>query len=152
MPSRQDVYCKFGECAELAQRLETHLGTVLLANGIAESDLSQALHREEAMASVERVNRQTLGQLINQLPSEVVPDSLKASLTAALRTRNELNHSFFRKHNLRMNSETGRERMLQDLQFMHDRILGAYIIVMHLSGLEPSSSLSLQPPDTHLPI
>jgi|SRR5450432_3394029 len=51
MPSLQDVYCKFGQCAEAAQLLETHLCTVLHENGFAENDLSQAHHREEAIAS-----------------------------------------------------------------------------------------------------
>lgn len=140
MPTLDDVYRKFGEVSEAAQLLETDLGTTLLFLGaVDEGVITPTLEVDGKRAGelLDRINRKTLGQLIRstqRMTNALGP--IESLLANALDERNRLSHNFYRQHNLRRNSDGGRAIMLNDLEPMHDVILGAYKALNLLQGID----------------
>jgi hypothetical protein len=81
-------------------------------------------------------------------------DDLEEVLWRALEERNRLQHSFYRHHNYRRNSDEGRALMLEDLEVIHDAVLKAYKAVNLLSGidLEAMAAVPHTPPTRRVPI
>ena len=153
MPTLEQVYAKFGEVAEAAQLLEVELGNLLLEAAIDQHGLAKVQSEGLARKILGEIDRKTLGQLVAAVRQQVPPPaSLLDELVAALAERNRLNHSFYRQHNFRRNSDEGRALMLADLQAMHDRILGAYTSVMKWTGIDVTKDSILLTPVTHLPL
>jgi hypothetical protein len=101
------------------------------------------------------INRQTLGSLIrNAKGKSQQVEEIAALLERALRERNRLSHSFYRRHNFRMNSGDGRTVMMQDLEAIHEVILEAYMALMLLGGidLDALAKLSFALPTGDVPI
>tara|TARA_R110001592_G_scaffold314747_1_gene590490 strand:- start:661 stop:1134 length:474 start_codon:yes stop_codon:yes gene_type:complete len=137
MPTLDDVYRKYGEVSEAAQLLETELGTMLFKNSAIETDLIVNPNPEKATEIYNKINKHTLGQLINKLgKKETGISQLAILLDQALKVRNKLAHSFYLQHNLRRNSDQGCAVMLDDLNGMHDQLLDAYKAVMLLQGVD----------------
>ena len=157
MPTLDDVYRKFGETSEAAQLLETELGTMLLMVGCIEADLLENPDAKRATEIYKQINRHTLGQMIKKLGHKTTSIAhLEDVLAEALRVRNRLAHSFYLRHNLRRNSDDGRETMMKDLESMHEKILKAYKAVMLLSGVDLDKVVAehgdAPQPSGHLPI
>lgn len=158
MPTLDDVYRKFGETAEAAQLLETDLGTIALTIGCTAADLLENPDSQKATEIYQRINRQTLGQLLkNVRGSTETLDHLADLLDRALKARNKLSHSFYRRHNFRRNSDEGRKIMLDDLEAMHVTIFNAWKAVLLLSGVDLDAidydAVDLDDlPKQHLPI
>ncbi len=157
MPTLDDVYRKFGEAAEAAQLLETQLGNLLLTHGCLGAGLLENPNPATATAIYDQINRRTLGQLICSLDAAVKPGAdFEQVLSDALDARNRLTHSFYLRHDLRRNSEEGRDVMLQDLDSMHVDLLKAYEAALRLSGVDVDQLLaedgSEELPAGHLPI
>lgn len=153
MPTLEQVYAKFGEVAEAAQLLEVELGNLLLEAAIDQHGLAKVRSKGLAKKILGEIDRKTLGQLITAMRQQVPPPvSLLDELAVALTERNRLNHSFYRQHNFRRNSDEGRALMLADLQVMHDRILGAYTSVMKWTGIDVTKNPMPFTPVTHLPL
>lgn len=153
MPSLSDVYAKFGEVAEAAQLLETQIGNALISTAVAEQDLANQKGVARAREVFEKIDRQTLGQLISNFRNKIpVSSEFEATLALALDDRNRLNHSFYRAHNFRRNSEEGRALMLEDLEAMRERILGAYLDLLRLEGVEIESLKGVPLTTEHLPL
>lgn len=140
MPSLDEVYRKFGETSETAQVFETELGTMLLHLKAMDEDLLITTNPERASAILEGINRLTLGRIISKLKKHAQPgdglDELTDLFVDALAERNRLSHSFYRQHNLRINSDEGRELMLGDLNSIHTKLTVAYKALMKLSGTD----------------
>ena len=156
MPSLDDIYRKFGEVAEAAQLLETELGSNLLfVRGLEESLFEQPAPAR-ATQIYHQINRHTLGKLLKALDGKTpFPDDLEALLAQALKARNRLSHSFYRRHNFRRNSEEGRIVMLADLESIRTTILAAYKAVMLLSGIDLGALAAggeYEGPTEHVPI
>ena len=153
MPSLDDVYRKFGAASEAAQLLETELGNIFLFAGAVDQNLIEEPDEERATTLYNKINRQSLGQLLHGLrnSSESV-DHLEGLLAKALKARNWLAHSFYRQHNFRRNSEDGRAKMLEDLAIIHHDLLDAYKAVMRLSGVDLDKVALDQLPTDHVPI
>jgi hypothetical protein len=157
-----DVYWKFGFASEAAQLLETELGTALLLAEAVEKNLLAKRDPKTAAEVYQRIDRMTLGQIISALkkwkggalPPGIDFTVIEPLLAAALDARNQLQHSFYRRHNFRRNSEEGRELMLADLESIHEAILDAYKAVLLLSGtdLDDPAMQNLPTPTKHLPI
>ena len=153
MPKLDDVYCKFGDAAEAAQLLETELGNRLIEHGIVEENLVNQRDPNRAAELFREINKHTLGQLITKLKSKNQSiANLEDTLAKALDERNRLFHSFYRQHNLRRNSDEGRQRMLDDLEAIHNTLLDAYKAVLLLSGVDVDKLSVAEPPTKHLPI
>ena len=153
MARRDQVYQKFGEASEAAQLLETELGTLLLEIEAIEKDLIVSVDKDKSALLLNRINKSTLGQLINKFNQgiSVATDELCDLLEDALAARNRLTHSFFRLHNLRINSNEGREIMLADLEELHLKIFVAYTKLLLIQGID-LSRISNVPQSGHLPI
>lgn len=152
-PTLDDVFRKYGETAEAAQLLETELGTLLLNEQCMEEGLFGA-DGIRATEIIRSIDRDTLGGLIRKARSGKSVDEIEALLEAALKARNRLIHSFYRKHNMRKFSDEGCMIMMQDLDNIHATILGAYKALMLLGGtdLDVLAKQEFTPPTGHLPI
>lgn len=142
----EDIYCKFGFVAEAAQLLETELGTLILREEAMSANLIESPNSSLATDIYKKINKYTLGALINNARNKVVTiEKLEGLLSAALVERNKLSHSFYREHNfrLRAKSDEGRIIMFEDLDRMHNVILEAYKAVMLLSGINLETSESI---------
>jgi len=154
-----DVYRMFGEAAEAAQLLETELGTMLLGAAVLEEDLVLKPDPKRAREIYDVIDRKTLGQLVRGFKEKgnataENADKLESLLWTAVEERNRLQHSFFRQHNFRRNSNEGRAIMIKDLESIHDKILDAYKALMLLSGvdLDDPDRQRTALPTRHLPI
>ena len=153
MPKLDDVYWKFGYAAEAAQLLETELGNALIAHGVVEENLVNQPNPNRAADMVRQIDKHTLGQLITKLKARNQSiANLEDVLAKALDERNRLFHSFYRQHNFRRNSDEGRQRMLDDLESIHETLLAAYKAVMLLSGVDLDQLPATSLPAKHLPI
>lgn len=134
-----DIYCKFGFVAEAAQLLEVELGTLLLYEEAVEANLIENPNSDMATNIYTKINKFTLGRLINNSKNKMDSvEKLESLLAAALVERNRLSHSFYREHNFRLRAELdeGRIIMRHDLDRMHEVILDAYKAVMLISGID----------------
>ncbi len=153
MPTLDEVYRKFGEVAEAAQLLETELGTIHLCAEGMEHDLFAGDKGELATEIYNKINKSTLGQLLKQLAKSAdFSGDLELLMANALAERNQLFHSFYRKHNFRRNSDEGRAKMLEELDRKHETILEAYKAVMRLSGIDLDKLTNVPMPTTHVKI
>ena len=153
MPTLDEVYRKFGEVAEASQLLETELGTIQLCAAGMEHELFAGDKGELAEEIYSNINKSTLGQLLKQLAKAAgFSGDLELLLANALAERNQLFHSFYRKHNFRRNSDEGRIEMLEDLDRKHETILEAYKAVMRFSGIDLNKLTNVPMPTTHVKI
>jgi hypothetical protein len=105
-----------------------------------------------AAGHLDKINRYTLGQLLKGIKSTQSVDAIEQLLLTALEARNRLQHSFYRQHNLRRNSDEGLIIMLEDLHSIHDKLLDAYKALLLLSGMDLDNLDIDFLPTTHVPI
>lgn len=75
MPTRDDIYRKFGEVSEAAQCLEIELGNLLIQHKCIEASLFERQDPTKAASIFDQINRQTLGQMIRSLLALDCPTS-----------------------------------------------------------------------------
>jgi len=137
MATIEQVHQQFGNAAEAAQLLETHLGNMMIDHQVHEENLINVKNPKRAKELLNEINKHTLGQLLRKLhQTGETFKPLAAQLEKALDERNRLSHHFFRHHNLRRSSDEGRDIMLKDLTEIHDCLLMAYRAVMLLDGID----------------
>ncbi len=137
MPDIQDVYRKFGEASEAIQLLETEVGNLLLEYETISKDLLTVPNNSIAMSVLEKINKSTLGQLLKDLAKNTETlELIQGQVDQALKARNELVHSFFRKHNNRRNTDKGCDIMLKDLENLHQIIFAAYKSILLCRGID----------------
>jgi len=135
MVTLDDVYRQFGETAEAAQLLETEIGNMALMIKVLEKNLIIEKNTELASLIFNKINKSTLGQLLKQVGKTTdYVDEIYSKLESALKVRNCLAHSFYRKHNFRRNTDEGRSIMLKELVNMHDILLEAYRELLEISN------------------
>ena len=143
MATIEEVHRAFGDAAEVGQLIESHLGTMMLAQQVHAENLIDVKYPERAKELVDEINRHTLGQLLRKFhKAGPTLDALKERLEKALDERNRLTHHFFRHHNLRRNSEVGRDIMVADLVAIHELLIEAYKAVMILDGIDLDAMMS----------
>ena len=135
MATLDEVYRKFGETFEVAQLLETEIGTLLVTHNAIEAGLLERPNPIHSRKIYDKIESKTLGKLIKELTttSEAEMD-LKDLLRKAWKSRNRLAHAFFQYHNFRRNSVEGRDEMLRDLEEIHINLFEAYKAILLLSG------------------
>jgi len=127
MTTRDDIYHKFGITAEAAQLLELELGTLLISCHGVKKQLWKKEKVPEANEIDKKIDKSTLGMIISEVKKHMaVDDNIEATLAKALKIRNELIHSFYWKHNFKIESDDGRNEMMQDLENMHENLFNAY--------------------------
>ena len=150
MASLDDVYRKFGETAEAAQLLETELGNILMLIRVLEENLIIKQASDYSFLILEKINKNTLGQLLKQIGrSTDYIDVFALKLEQALKERNRLSHSFYREHNFRRNTDEGRAIMLEDLEKIHEVLLDAYRAVLSISNVNLDNN-NIPLPKKHL--
>jgi len=126
---------------------------MLIKHGVVAENLVIQPNPGRAAELLRQIDKHTLGQLISKLESkDQSVANLEDVLARALDERNRLFHSFYRQHNFRQNSDEGRQRMLDDLESIHQTLLEAYKAVMLLSGVDLDKLSAADLPTNHLPI
>jgi hypothetical protein len=136
MASRDDVYLAYGQLAELAQLLEVELGTALLAHDALKRKWYISPGADAARRLLEAIERHTLGQTLSAIRSRLdIKDDLSAIFDQALQARNVLMHSFFPKHGLAIDTDSGRDAMIRHLNDLRPCLEQAYRSAGYLSQL-----------------
>ena len=153
MPSLEAVYARFGETAEACQLLEVEIGNLLLADAVRLHGFDKVQNKVLARRIVDDIDRKTLGQLIHALRKcRLVPPDFESELEVALAERNRLNHSFYMEHNLRRNSDSGRQVMLADLEVIYQNVQKAYQSASALSDIKITPDAIAKAQQGHLPL
>lgn len=143
MATRDEIYAKFGITAEAAQLFETELGTLLLFAHGAQNGWHVEPDREAAGAILREIDRSTLGRLLNRLRTCVGwDDDIEERFSTALEARNHLNHSFYERHNFKIQTEEGRDAMLADLVRLHEVLFDAWQMASAMTGLATQALLN----------
>jgi hypothetical protein len=126
------LYLEFGRTAEVAQIMEMEAGNLALSFVSLAFDPSKITDDERGLlrAIVDDVNSRTFGNLLKQIRTiGGVSESIQRIVEEALEKRNYLVHKFFRSHNLRINSEEGRNEMIADLRAIHESLSRAHAVL-----------------------
>ncbi len=134
MATRDELYCKFGLAAEAGQLFETELGTLLLmARGLS-GRWHLAPDVEAGRKLLKEIDSHTLGRLLGRVKDMIsFDDHLEAQFQAALNARNRLNHGFFEEHNFRIQTDDGRDLMVEDLETLHAELFEAWQVVSSIT-------------------
>ena len=113
--SEPAVLTWFGAAAAAAQAFETSLATFTIVMRL--SEVSGLVPYDLAGNPFQSVEKKTLGQVLSQARRLVsFHESLDESLQEAVNTRNHLFHHFFAANGSKMESETGRAVLVEELQ------------------------------------
>ncbi len=115
------VYAHFGAAIYFAQCLEHGLVNALVYLDLIPTTAHGVRNREEWAVAVDafmdRHFEHTLGRMIRNLSKVVeVRDDLPTVLQSALDTRNWLAHDYFRERAVEFVSDSGRDRMIAELE------------------------------------
>lgn len=129
MATRDQLYQKFGVAAEAAQLFETELGTLMFGARTIENSWHVTQNSDEAKKALEEISSFTLGRLIKKIQKHITfDDDLEVQLQSALSARNRLFHGFFEKHNFKIQTNEGRDKMIEDLETLHSELFNAWQI------------------------
>jgi hypothetical protein len=130
------VYCKFGLAAEAAQLFETELGTLLLGATGAENAWHVEPDPEAGRKLVDEIDDHTLGRLLGRVKQKVgFSVDMEGKFTAALKARNRLMHGFFEKHNFRIQTESGRDKIVAALEVLHSDLFNGWQLASEMTSL-----------------
>lgn len=136
MATREELYAKFGITAEAAQLFETELGTLLLCAQGLENGWHVVPDGASGRDLLRDIDKSTLGGLLSKLKRHVeIDDDLSARFASALSARNRLNHGFYERHNFKIQTDEGRDKMMADLEALHDELFGAWQLVSAMTSL-----------------
>jgi len=80
------------------------------------------------------IDRSTLGQLLVKLRlSFSFDEALTEQFASALKARNRLNHGFYERHNLAIQTDEGRDAMFANLSVLHDELFDAWRMADRIS-------------------
>jgi hypothetical protein len=130
--SLRTLYFEFGRTAEMAQVMEMEAGNFALAFVSLAFDPATITDEERRLFQtiIDDVNSRTFGNLLKQIRKiGNVSDEIEMAINDALAKRNYLVHKFFRHHNLRINSEEGREEMIAELSEIHQVLSRAHALL-----------------------
>lgn len=119
----REVYARFGLAVYFAQVLEHALVTFLVVSRSLGLAFTTVAERDAFEADL---FGSTMGQQLQLALAEApIADADTDRLKTALRTRNFLVHNYFRERVTDMVSESGRNRMLEELDRMRDELKAA---------------------------
>ena len=145
MASREEVYIEFGKAAEVAQLLETEIGTALLALDALENKSFISPDADAYMRLRNAIDGQTLGAALKQMGKYLdLKNDSGGVLSRALETRNLLTHRFYRQHGFAILEDAGRAKMAKHLREIHAQLNEAYVVAGHLSQTLVSAVMLLK--------
>jgi hypothetical protein len=134
--SRADVHREFGKAAELAQLIETELGTILLAHAALEKKAHITPNCEYFQKELKTINKNTLGKSLKQIKKRLdFKGNLELIFTRALETRNYLSHHFYRKHGISIDTNKGCCKMVINLIEIQEELQYVYSLSSHISEI-----------------
>ncbi|HUA68338.1 MAG TPA: hypothetical protein VMA13_07295, partial [Candidatus Saccharimonadales bacterium] len=90
----------------------------------------------EATQALQEINESTLGRVLQRVKEKSqVSAELETALREGLKIRNRLFHSFYRDHDMRIQTDEGRDLMMADLEDMHQKLFHAYQLAGAMSSL-----------------
>ncbi|HSE18654.1 MAG TPA: hypothetical protein VLB46_16480 [Pyrinomonadaceae bacterium] len=131
----QELYCKYGRTAEMAQVMEFEAGNLALAFISVWFDPKTITDEQRHMFQgvIDDVDKRTFGNLLKQIRKTVtISEKIEQTVTEALEKRNYLTHRFFKKHNFAINSEEGKKVMIAELDDIYRALNLAHAV---LSGM-----------------
>lgn len=129
MATRDEVYCKFGITAEAAQLFETDLNTLLLAARGLNEGWHVRPNPEAAKKMADHLDAATLGTLLSNLKGNgivQIDQNSRDRFASALKARNRLVHGFYERHNNRIQTDKGRDKIIADLEAIHTEMFTAW--------------------------
>jgi len=135
MATRDQLYAKFGITAEAAQLFEVELGTLILCAKGLKNGWHVFPDAEAAQSALNQIDRSTLGNLFSSLKACVeINEDISSRFVSAVRARNRLNHGFFERHHLKIQTDEGRDAMIADLENLHDELFNAWQIASAMTA------------------
>jgi len=131
----QELYCKYGQTAEMAQVLEFEAGNFALAYASLLFNPETITDQDSRIfqAVIDDVDRRTFGNLLTQIRKiATISDDIEKTVSNALDRRNYLVHRFFKVHNFAIHSEVGRKSMISELDAIYRDLTLAHAV---LSGM-----------------
>jgi hypothetical protein len=114
MTEMTEVYTAFGRAAHYAQLLEYELVSLWMLDSVTKG---KSLSHDDLVTSEALWSKKTLGNLIGPLKkSGMVPDGLKEFLDDVLTTRNTLVHQFFLDVTTEIETPSGRQTAVEELE------------------------------------
>jgi len=120
-----ELYAQFGMAAEKAQILEVAAGNVALSylTLFYQPDTISADERDMFRSVINDLNKKTLGRLLGHVKSTAqFSESILEIIDDALTQRNYLMHHFFRTHNYAIHSAGGRQKMVDELKDIRNKL------------------------------
>ncbi|TNJ46864.1 hypothetical protein [Phaeobacter sp. B1627] len=143
--TRDELYAKFGITAEAAQLFETEFGTFVLSVTAIENGWHVTPEPANARKALDQIEAHTLGRLLGVLKGKVAFDEhLAERFASALKARNRLNHGFYERHNIAIQSDEGRDIMVADLEELHEDLLQVWRIASGLTAAMAELVMQLQ--------
>jgi hypothetical protein len=110
----ENVFETFGRAAYYAQLMEYDIVSIWMVDSVAQG---LSLTSQDLLRFQEDWGKKTFGQLLKPLQkSNLIPKEIKGFLQQLRVTRNRLMHSFFLDTATDLQSNTGRERIVAELQ------------------------------------
>ena len=135
MATREDVYRKFGLAAEAGQLFETELGTLLLGAQGLKGGWHITPEPIVGRKLLDEIDGHTLRRLLGRVKTTVkFEESMEADFASALKARNRLIHGFFERHNFRIQTDEGRDLMMDDLEALHTELFNAWQAVSAMTA------------------
>ena len=136
MATREAVYQAVGKALELAQLLETEIGTSLLALDALETKSFLRPDADAYMRLREAIDRQTLGRSLDQIKKRLNLDgNLEEVFADALESRNILAHRFYAQHGMSIFEPAGCDRMIAHIDKLREKLMPAYSRAQYISEL-----------------
>jgi hypothetical protein len=144
LATRDQLYAKFGVTAEAAQLFEVELGSLLLCARAIEEGWHFKADSDKARKLLDDIDRSTLGHLLGNLKKCVgLDDGLADRFASALQARNRLFHRFYESHNLKIQTDEGRDAMMSDLETMHVELFNAWQVASSITAMATAFLLEL---------
>jgi hypothetical protein len=134
--TRQAVYEQFGRAAQIAQHLESDIGTALLAIDALDTQSFLSPNADAYLKLRAAIDGQTLGRSLGKIKSQLqLTDDIEAQFANALERRNRLTHRFYMSYGLKFLDEGGRDEMVAELLSISEELNRAWRSAQRISEL-----------------
>ena len=136
MATREAVYEHFGRAAQIAQHLESDIGTALLAIDALDTQSFLNPNADAYLKLRSAIDGQTLGRSLGKIRSHLqLTDDIESQFKSALDKRNTLIHRFYISYGLKFLDEAGRDEMVADLIAISEELKRAWLSAQNISEL-----------------
>lgn len=135
MASREQVYEDAGRLLELANLLETELGTALIALDALDTGSFLNPDADAYTRLVTAIDGRTLGASLRAIKKRLsITGDLEALFDDALEARNFMAHRLFPHYGLTLLDDGGRDNMVEHMDRLHKTIWRAYTAAQNMAA------------------